>query len=1602
MSFSAKLEQLQKGFADSASAGESLQQLRNLIDGIPKQTDREKTAVYVFKDLLAVFGEVAERGEQDRQCQALAEALRYLMQVCSGADEAIRCHFVLRVYNMVVKCSTSEDKRTTVVQCARLMESCHWSEEHMELFLRVSRVVLKIVYDVHTRKVAKQGEFIHAGIDVICSTTLRLMRHWSDSNQLEVRSKALGIYSDVFDNSVALLYRLFSMDPKRAGEFFDSVVDIMRTSSKFSESEMGELFHKTLPYLETILSFGDASKPYLKFLEVLGIFEGIKKEPTAACVWILRTYLRFQNDPNPDTELLKSISEKLKFLSGKSPPDVLLMEVLIFITLQLGIHLNQIKHQSSELAEPVIELCKTLSKFGKYCPRNYSQLCARCGSSSRHFVDNVSTMVINLAMAMSKAGKQLTPELVGLVSGFLRHKMLTLDELNCEKKQSLLDAGLRYVVNWIRVALQLVSGKELLDLARLAVSFKYKYDFSFLTEVYLIRLMENCLKDSGICQAAIDIKLVRLITALRSEASDSKEVDETIYSIVNFQLSSKNESIRDFNLVDLIERPELDRFGFPIDATLTKQEKASILLVEMNLASRYKNANVLQYFQLLQELDADPLRLGMAIYLFPDAGFYQIPAETTETLKRRILEARPTNPADKIRRHGALGVLNYYAFSATSKAIVSKLKDAQLNRDTIKKDQINDVLKENTMDQELVLLSQLEDTYSNYRDMVVALAESSFQHFNLIYSLNQISSMIDNTSRFFVINYYPRRAVETQLLNYLLICQKPDRVLELCCPLGFLIENHQIYRQLLKDPLYSKPWAPTLDSLVQKALEIITSHPSSVPDSRKYHFLNLYLSLSQYEASRQNLPAALAHIQTLTTRLQSASSSTCPTSAIIRGRIYHTIFRLVTRHNLPTPRRMPVRNFIRLMLAHYNELQKLPADQGFIVSTSTLEMTVETVRYLTLRYDTDRLEAHVEQLLRFVLRRGAGLRAMQLMGLYATMSADSEKEDKCQMLLTYLDRLLMLRPLESDSKTLLKEATAMTLEVPVISIADDPNSRNPIRKAVKYPKSPTSRSPSPRLLTDQPIDHHQYLVNHHSGCSCQFCRFPQYKCQALLVATIYARLAFLKGQSERCREIYDAVAKHWNHRSKVFDDAGLVGHRDEFATLIARAFLYYGQFHCKEGQIEQARVEFDKSLDILGGVSQGDVGLVQEVKMNIAALGDSETLNQINAGQSKFADFENFIKENPRSVYLPTPSAQMGRMNTFTPRVGTTRIMPKTAVRADDLIKLMARKRLKTTLAKDYSKESELVSAMSGLSCASERRPNAVSIFVDTPEKPSEAIKGKKKLFTQEASSKDSEESPKKRGRRKKAEGSETPAAPKSTRKKRIQMSPVVKTSSSTESFKDILVKCSTPISISRGSNKCRTATSKKPKVGPAFPKLSSQEAKSPEIPQNHSFNSSFRDVLLQSLTEANTSKVPSNNSSVIVLDDSDVINTSLTQNHSVNESQNGCLSLKKYSDRKGRPRKNNAKLCLQFDTSSAVIDITTPDHSPAVLRAVGSSGGGVPVPSAPTTAKEDTVRTRGRTRAVANNSKKAVTKESVSPDAAGEVIVPRTTRNKVRGRRAE
>lgn len=893
-----------------------------------------------------------------------------------------------------------------IVSCCQLLAQCPPIEEQTELFLRVSRVVLKVVCDLNGKsaKVKSQQEqqSIAAGLDFICSTNLRLAEQWACSDTPECRAKSISIFNDVFDNATALLYRLFSMEQKRAVEFYRAVVDVFKTKGQFTDQEMTDLFQSSLPYLESILSLGEASKPYLEFAGFLAVFTRINSEPTASYVHILRNYLEFQSNSSANVKILLSLAGKLKELSGSFCSDPLLVEVVIFVTIQLRIHIDQMKQQALSVAPAIIDLCKSLIKFSKYCPRNHAQICAKCGSSNRHMVDYISTMVIRLAMIISEAGQEVSPEMVGLVNGFLKHKLLTLDDLNCEKKKSLLDSALRFSVNWIRVSLQLVAGTELLDLALLVIDFKYRYGFDFLTPSYLTRLVENCFKDVGSCQNVIDIKLVKLIMTIRCEIPEkdpSKELDAIVYAIINYQINDSNEEIRAMNIVQLIERPDFNKYNFPVDTRLTEQEKASILLVEMNWASRYKNCNLIEYFLLLRKMNADPVQLGMTIYMFQDGGILQIPDETIEALKVNIQKARPKSSIDKIRRHGSLGVLNYYGFGSTSKAVVAKLKDCQLNKDSLKNDQINDILRENVMEQELIMLKQLEQTYEHFRDMITGLADSSFQHFSIIYSVSQISSMLDNTCRFFQICYHPKRSVEMQLLNYILVNQRPDRGLDLCCCLGFLIENFQIYQQILEDPLYRKAWVPNLDNLVQKASEIVKSNESnfaSVPETRKYHFMNLYLALALYKASLNNLQDSIRHLRKLTALLEGNSLNESAL-AIIRGRIYHTMFRLIAVYQFPPPCGMSVRIFIRLMLGHYNAIQKLPTDQAFIVSTSTLEMTVEALRYMTIRYDTDRIEAHVEQILRFVLRRGAGLRAMQILGMYAAMSADGEKEDKCRV-----------------------------------------------------------------------------------------------------------------------------------------------------------------------------------------------------------------------------------------------------------------------------------------------------------------------------------------------------------------------------------------------------------------------------------------------------------------------------------------------------------------------------------------------------------------------------------------------------------------------------
>ncbi|XP_055608547.1 uncharacterized protein LOC129755880 [Uranotaenia lowii] len=1560
MSTAAKIDALRKGFGKESTAAAAMAETKAFVDGITKQADQAKMAVYLFQELLRCYDELIDGSWQ--QAEALCEALRFLVDVCREAEDSIKCHFLLRTYNQLVNFLGKETKQHLLVRCAQLMLHCPQMDEHLDLYQRVGLIVLKIIYCFHGRKPkieAKSDEgvqldrSINIGLEYVTAARLMLVSKWACSKDDIVRAKAIAIYNEVFDNSMALLYRLFAMDQRRATEFYYKFVQIFSENGDcFSEKEMTDLLRGSIPYLETILSFGDACKPYLEFVGMLDAIQ-LRLEPARSYLKILKKYLEFLRNSKTAKEALIWIVDKLKDLSSSS--ELLLIDIIVFMTTQLQIHLSHIKEQALSVAVPVIDLCKLLIKFSKHCPRNVTTLCAKCPSSSRHLVDYISSMVISMAMMMHKSGKTISPEMVSLVNGFLKHKLLTLADLNCEKQRSLLDSGLRFVVNWIRVCISIVPGPDFLELTKLVIDFKYRYNFDYLTPSHLIRLVENIYRDSGPCREIIDAKLTRLLILVRDEKFDkeqAKELDEITFAITNFQTSGNQENLKELNIVELLERQDIVKFGFPFDYKLSTEEKIAVLLSEMNWISRYKPAKTMQYFNLLNELNTHPLKLGMTLYLLQDGSITQMSESILENLKVKLQKAHATKPAEQICRHGSLGILNYYAFGTTSKTIVNKLKNAQLNKNTFKDNQINGVLKENNMDQEMLLLDQLEQTYINYRQLVTTMADHDFQHFSLIFSLNQISSILDNTCRFYQICYHPRRAVEMQIMNYLLVNQKPDRALDLCTSLGYILENHQVYKLLINDPVYQKPWTPQLHTLAEKASDIIKTYEqdfSKVPESRKFAFLNLYLAMAQYESSYSGLATATKYLQTLANLINQLKPACSP---IIRGKIYHTLFRLVANNNLQLAPQFSTRHFIRLMLTHFNELQKQSTDASFVVSTCTLEMTVDTLRYLIVDHDADRMEAYVEQILRFALRRGAGLRSMQIMLLYAVLSADGEKEDKCRMLLTYLDQLLMFRPIASDDYKPEDDKASADPKQIVLSddyegpffgpLADDEDSNfgvDQTRKAAKQLHSPTKRSLSPNLFPENVIDGRHYLIQHHPGCSCQFCKYPQYKFKALFTATVYARVAFLKGDSAQCRRLYEAISEEWSYFRAALDNDNLSGYRDEFLLFMARVFMQYSQFLAGENQLQQATKELAKSESIVKSVPY-DFGLLKEIQLSMATLRDVQNKGKATTSGSKFPSFAEFCKQERLDV---SPIVEFNKMNLKTPKVGPNRLMPRTASKADDLQKLIVRKRLKNTLSQATNQDTELISAMSGLSCKSERKPKTVNIFVDSPVK---ELDKKQKLFAQEVSSEE-HLSPKKRGRKKKTETETPAAAPKSTRKKRIPLSP----SSSNESFKDALVKglnFSTP-KVQSYSNRITTrSTCKKPKLGSAFPKLKRLQKQSPEPVQNHSFNSSFRDVLLKSLTESNSKQLkPTNNTSVIVLDDSDdVINTSITEHLSINESSSGVLSLKKYSDRKavntyGSARKQPTlaitKTRLKFD-DLAVVDITTPTGSPMVIVTPASS----------------------------------------------------------------
>ena len=200
-----------------------------------------------------------------------------------------------------------------------------------------------------------------------------------------------------------------------------------------------------------------------------------------------------------------------------------------------------------------------------------------------------------------------------------------------------------------------------------------------------------------------------------------------------------------------------------------------------------------------------------------------------------------------------------------------------------------------------------------------------------------------------------------------------------------------------------------MEYLAKRATTLL--HPpgsiDDVPANRKFQLLNLYLALAVYLASVGELAPALRLIQRALDHVNQ-STNVDTIAQLFQGRTAQILFRLTVEHGLPWPESVPPLAFMKRMLASFNDLQKISSEHTFTLSLATVEMTIEVLQHLIVRYDTGPLiEPHVEQLLKFVMRRGAGLRVMQLLLLYGQMCADMQKLDRCEVRIMNRHRVIV-------------------------------------------------------------------------------------------------------------------------------------------------------------------------------------------------------------------------------------------------------------------------------------------------------------------------------------------------------------------------------------------------------------------------------------------------------------------------------------------------------------------------------------------------------------------------------------------------------------------
>uniref|UniRef100_A0A182VR29 Uncharacterized protein n=1 Tax=Anopheles minimus TaxID=112268 RepID=A0A182VR29_9DIPT len=1371
--------------SDCISLLRTLKETQRYLDGLANEPNYTVCVAHLAKELVDW---VAIKEDRDLQSVAAKECLGLIesfLKVCHYADSATRSYLVARLYNAFValmRKDASRGRTRTKLYVARLMNRFPIENDQADLFVRVKQVVLKTIHEAKETK-----ELTEEGADLVIEMQRNMLVHEANNARTTadgIRQSALALFRDVFDNGLAILYRLHSVSHTKAQLLYQTIMRTMLTDVKPTERELIGLLDDSVGFVETILGHtGRENDGYYQFAEFFTIFKDIRSEPYASCYQLVSRVIQLVKQTKPTEQQIEDITKHVRSVHATFPDHKLVVRVAIFITCQAIPYLYRLPQELSlVVSSTAIGLCEALMHFVRQCPPDtVPELCRTCTSSRRHLADKLLSTLLQLSIVQTRNAADQQNERnkvsysVSRSCDLIKRKLALLEELGCERKRSLLDSTMRQSVSWLKLTLTYLredirTAEETVEFAqtiKLLIAIQNRYKFEFLSDLYLVRLLENSYTDRpGVasCLASVSIRLLKLLLTLRDAPSSTTSVTEDqraainsiVRSIMCYQMNApETDPVRTLTILQLYDHPSFDRHGFTFDCLPTRAEKVTIFAEEMALLMRYKTSDTLPVWDYMVELTKvvdvreNCLSFGMGLYGFSETDAAKLPESLMDTLLAALKAYKPANTLERIKRTAALGIISYYTYSSDSRMLINRLREIPFKTDHLRNGEIDEILIENRLDHEAILYKQMESIRVYYGELMAILAEESFQSLWVLPSVTHISSILDNIARLYHLNYHPQRAVELQWLNLLLVAQRRDaRPLDQCASLAFLLEQHQLADVQLKKQ-YKQQFPPnaggslaTLEDLANRAKGLLRPAGSidDVPHNRKLQLLNLYLGLALYYASRSELEAALRLVQRALAHVD-RSSNVDSLKQLLQGRTAQIIFRLVTEYGLPWPASVLPLVFIKRMLSCFSELQKLSSEHMFTLSLATVDMTVEVLQYLIVRYDTGpMIEPYVEQLLKFVLRRGAGLRVIQLLLLYGQMYADMQKLDRCEIILLYLDQLLMLRPIvpgaeKENAKLIHDQYLALSRKSVVNSL---PVSGHTIsiddlvdveREAAPKHRIPMTfnggRSPARNEITADETNVQQYLMFHHTpGCDCRYCSYPQYKSMAYQAAALAVRLSVLQ-QSKSTKHIertYGTLIEHW--RVQVYRQTlswTVPVYRTDLTVAVVRTLLHRGQFLVRQQLFERAREVYGWALELIE--DSIDPALSADIRYNIKAL---DYLDQQQSNTSRPKRSRSMIKvryaellarngeTNGTSPDMGLLTANLSNLTMKTPKTASkavvrTRAPPKTVDRVNELLRQATSRRHQQKIT-----DSDGIIAKRTYS-ASARKPKTVNIFVDSP-----------------------------------------------------------------------------------------------------------------------------------------------------------------------------------------------------------------------------------------------------------------------------------------------